>query len=46
MAAVMAEILNPIAELEIPIRVLIKEAKAEIEIHTVIAETKIRTFSI
>ena len=32
----MAQILNPIAELVIPIGILSKEAKAEIEIHPVI----------
>ena len=34
--ATMAQILNPIAELVIPIGILSKEAKAEIEIHPVI----------
>ena len=36
----------PIAELVIPIRIPIKEAKAEIEIHPVIVEAKIRKCSI
>ena len=43
---VIAQIFNPIAELVIHIEILIKEAKSELEIHPVIAETKIRKFSI
>ena len=43
---VIAQIFNPIAELVIHIETLIKEAKSELEIHPVIAETKIRKFSI
>ena len=39
-------IAEPIAELVIPIGVPIKKAKAEIEIHPVIAEAKIRNCSI
>ena len=38
--AVIAYIYNPIAELVIPIRILSKEAKAEIELHPVSAEAK------
>ena len=37
-----AQTFNPIAELVIPIVIPSKEAKAEIEIHPVIAEAKIR----
>ena len=40
--AVIAQIFSPIAELIIPIGTPNKEAKAEIEIHPVIAEAKIR----
>ena len=40
--AVIAQIFNPIAELIIPIGISLKEAKAEIEIHLVIVEPKIR----
>ena len=36
--AYIAQTFNPIAELVIPIGILIKEAKAEIEIHPVILE--------
>ena len=39
--AVIAQLFNPIAELVIPIRIPIKEAEAEIEIHPVIVEAKI-----
>ena len=42
----MAQIFNPIAELVFPIGIPSKEAKAEIEIHPVIAEAKIRKRSI
>ena len=42
--AAIAQIFNPIAELVIPIGMLSKEAKAEIEIHPVIAEAKIRKY--
>ena len=38
--AVIAHIYNPIAELVIPIRILSKEVKAEIELHPVSAEAK------
>ena len=38
--------LNPIAELVIPIGMPMREAKAEIEIHLVIVEGKIRKCSI
>ena len=40
--AVLAQTFNPIAELSIPIGIPTKEAKAEIEIHLVTAEAKIR----
>ena len=40
--AVIAQIFNPIAELVIPVQVPIKEAKAEIQIHPVIVEAKVR----
>ena len=43
---VIAQIYNPVAELIIPIGTPIKEAKAEIKIHSVIVETKIRKCSI
>ena len=39
---VIAYIFNPIAKLVIPTGIPSKEAKAEIEIHPVIAESKIR----
>ena len=42
--AAIAQIFNPIAELVIPIGMSSKEAKAEIEIHPVIAEAKIRKY--
>ena len=44
--AVIVPIFNPIAELVIPIGIPSKEAKAEIEIHPVIVEAKIRKCSI
>ena len=44
--AVIAQIFDPIAELVIPIGIPYKEVKAEIEIHSVIAEDKIRKCSI
>ena len=40
--AVIAQVFNPIVELVIPIGIPSKEAKAEIETHPRIAETKIR----
>ena len=40
--AVIAQIFDPIAELVIPIGILTKEAKAEMETHPVIVEAKIR----
>ena len=40
------QIFNPIAELVIPTVIPSKEAKAEIEIHPVIAEARIRKCSI
>ena len=45
-AAVIAQILNPITELVIPIGIPTKEAKAEIEIHPVIVEPKMRKCSV
>ena len=51
-AAVIAQISNPIAEIDIPIGIPnkigipTKEAKAEMETHPVILEDKIRTCSI
>ena len=44
--AVIAQIFNPVAELIISVWILSKEAKAEIEIHPVLAEAKIRKRSI
>ena len=44
--AAIAQIFNPIAELVIPTGIPSKEAKAEIEIHPVMVEAKIRKFSI
>ena len=41
-AGVFKQNFTPIAELVIPIGIPIKEAKAEIEIHTVIVQPKIR----
>ena len=38
--AVVAQILNPVAALAIPIGIPVKEVKAEIEIHRVIVELK------
>ena len=43
--AVLAQTFNPIAELAISIGIPTKEAKAEIEIHLVTAEAKIRKSS-
>ena len=40
--AFIAQIVNPIAELVIPMGIPSKEAKAEIEIHPVIVENKIK----
>ena len=45
-AAVIAQIFSPIAELVIPNGITTKEAKAEMETHPVIAEPKIGKFSI
>ena len=45
-SAVIAQIFNLIAELVIPTGIPVKETKGEIEIHTVIVETKIRKCSI
>ena len=44
--AAISQIFNPIAELVFPIGIPSKEAKAEIEIHPVIVEAKIRRCSI
>ena len=41
---IIAQIFNPIVELIIPLEILTNEAKAEMEIHTVTAETKVRKF--
>ena len=38
-----AQIFSPISELVIPIGIPTKESKAEIEIHSVIVDAKIRT---
>ena len=46
LATVIVKIFNLIAELVIPIGIASKEAKAGIETHSVIAEVKIRNFSI
>ena len=43
---IIAQIFNPIVELVIPIGIPSKEAKAEIEIHAVTSETKIKKCSI
>ena len=43
--AVVTQIFNPVAELVIPIRIPTKEAKAEMETHSVIAEIKISDYS-
>ena len=45
-AAVIAQIFNPIAELVIPIGIPTKEAKAEMETHPVNIEPEIRKCSI
>ena len=45
-SVVIAQILNPIAELVIPIGIPTREAKEEREIHPVIIEAKIRKCSI
>ena len=44
--AAIAQILNPIAELVIPIGIPTKEAKAEMETHPVIIEAKVRKYPI
>ena len=44
--AVIAQIFSPIGELVIPIGIPSKEAKAEIEIHPVITQAKIRKYLI
>ena len=43
--AVVTQIFNPVAELVIPIGIPTKEAKAEMETHSVIAEIKISDYS-
>ena len=45
-SAASAHLFHPITELVIPIGIQIKEAKAEIEIHSVVVEAKIRMCSI
>ena len=45
-AAVITQIFNPIAELIIPIKILTKEAKAEMETYPLTVETKISNCSI
>ena len=45
-AAVTAQMFNPISELVIPIGIPTKEAKAEMETHPAIVEPKIRKCSI
>ena len=45
-SANIAQILNPIAELVLPIGIISKKAKGEIEIHLITAEAKIRKCSI
>ena len=45
-STVIAQIFSPAAELAIPAGIPTKEAKAEIETHQVIAETKIKDCSI
>ena len=44
--AVIAKIFNPIAELVIPMKIPIKEKKAEMKTHPVIVEITIRNWSI
>ena len=44
--AVIAKVFNPIAELVTPIGNPTKEAKPDIETHSVIAKAKIRNYSI
>ena len=44
--AAVAQIFNPIAEFAIPIRIPSKEAKAEIDMHAVTEEAKMRKCSI
>ena len=44
--AAIAQIFNPIGELVIPIGIPTKKAKAEMKIHSVIAEAKISKVSI
>ena len=46
MPVAIVQVFNPLAELVTPIRISSKEAYAEIEIHPVIAEIKIKNFSI
>ena len=43
---IVAQVFHPIAKLEIPIGILSKEAKAEIEIHPITVEAKINKCSI
>ena len=44
--AAIAQFFNPVTELVIPTGIPTKEAKVEIEIHTVIVKAKIRKYSI
>ena len=44
-SAAITQIFNPIGELLIPLGIPSKEAKAEVEIHPVIVEAKIKMFS-
>ena len=45
-SAVIVQIRNPIAELVLPMGIINKKAKGEIEIHLIMAEAKIRKCSI
>ena len=45
-SAVIAQIFNPVTEIVVSVEIPSKGAKAEIEIHSVIAEAKIREISI
>ena len=45
-AAVIAKIFNPMAEVVVPIGIPSKESKAEIEIHLLTPEDRIRKYSI
>ena len=45
-AAVIAQFINPIADLVIPVEIPSKEAKSETETHPVIAENEMRKYSV